>query len=72
MMTEEGRLTVSDFEEVQNSEVLSELSEKPCRSPTLRSGRPTIIGFRGLLPLTSSAATCSTSSTTWCAMNCTS
>jgi superfamily II DNA or RNA helicase len=32
MMTDEGRLTVSDFEKVRISEVLSELSEKPCRS----------------------------------------
>lgn len=32
MMTDEGRLTVSDFEKVRISEVLSELTEKPCRS----------------------------------------
>jgi len=32
VMTEEGRLTVSDFEKVRMAEVLSELNEKPCRS----------------------------------------
>lgn len=32
ILTDEGRLTFSDFEKVRIDEVLSELSEKPCRS----------------------------------------
>jgi hypothetical protein len=32
VMTEEGRLTVGDFEKVRMAEVLSELNEKPCRA----------------------------------------